>query len=120
VAAKRILIIDDDKELCEELTESLSYEGYSAKFAEDAVKGEALIRSDRYDIVLLDFKMPVLTGMDILKKLKADNIRKPIFLFSGRPSVEKALKEADLLGMISGVITKPISFEILLQKIKET
>jgi len=58
--------------LCEEACESLNDEGYSAEYALDAVKGEALIRSDKYDTILLDFKMPVQSGVDILKKLKSE------------------------------------------------
>lgn len=118
MAVKRILIIDDDAELCEELMELLNAEGYLAECIQDAVKGEGLMRSDKYDIVLLDFKMPLLSGLDILKKLKADNIRKRVYIFSGRPSLERVFREADLLDMVSGIIAKPIDFETLLENIK--
>lgn len=117
MASKRILIIDDDIELCEEIKESLQSEEYIAEVIQDAIKGESLIRGSTYDIILLDYKMPNQSGIDILKKLKADGIKKRIFIFSGRPSVEKALKDADLLDMISGIINKPVSFEALLDKI---
>ncbi|NTV29990.1 MAG: response regulator, partial [Candidatus Omnitrophica bacterium] len=86
MACKKILIIDDDKELCEELVEFLQAEGYAAECASDSIDGEKLVRSKKYDMVLLDYKMPVLTGVDLLKRLKADNIRERIFIISGRPS----------------------------------
>ena len=120
MAAKRILIIDDDRELCEALMIFFKDEGNFAECTQDSVKGETLIRDGNYDIILLDYKMPSLGGIDILKNLKADNIRKRIFIISGRPFVEQALKEEDVSDMVSGIITKPFNLETLLEKIKES
>ena len=120
MAAKRILIIDDDRELCEALMIFFKDEGNFAECTQDSVKGETLIRDGNYDIILLDYKMPSLGGIDILKNLKADNIRKRIFVISGRPFVEQALKEEDVSDMVSGIITKPFNLETLLEKIKES
>ena len=116
--AKRILIIDDDIELCEELIDLLTDHGYLAQSCHDPAEGESLIRAGGFDIILLDFKMPLVGGLEILEKLKADNVKKRIFIFSGRPSVEKELKESGLTETISGIITKPIDFDTFLNKIK--
>lgn len=116
---KRILIIDDDIELCEELIDSLIEEGYSAESTQDPVKGISLMRDGGYDVILLDYRMPLLSGVDILKKLKADNVRKRIFIVSGRPSIEHVLKAENLSDMVSGIIPKPINFELLLEQIKK-
>ena len=118
MAAKRILIVDDDTELCEELIDSLNSEGYFVDWIQDSIKGEQLIRSGNYDIILLDCKMPLLSGLDILKRLKRENIKRRIFLFTGRSHIELALKEENLSGIVSGVISKPVRFEDLLDKIK--
>ena len=117
MAAKRILIIDDDIELCEALIIFFKDEGHFAECARDSVKGETLIRDGNYNIILLDYKMPLPGGIDILKNLKADNIRKRIFIISGRPSVKQALKEEEVSDMVSGIITKPFNLETLLEKI---
>ncbi|MBF0216347.1 MAG: response regulator [Candidatus Omnitrophica bacterium] len=118
MAIKRILIIEDDIHLADSLSELLEDEGYFVECAKDAVKGEILIRKGNFDVILLDYKMPLLSGIDILKKLKADNIRKRIFIVSGRPSTERSLKEEDVFDMISGIIVKPINIEAFLEKIK--
>lgn len=118
VSAKRVLIIDDDAELCEELIEALKAEGYFAECVSDPTKAEALLREGNYDIFLLDYKMPLVSGLDILKKLKADNIRQHVFIITGKPGIEQTIKEENLLDMINGVITKPIDFKTLLEKIK--
>ncbi|MFA5099385.1 MAG: response regulator [Candidatus Omnitrophota bacterium] len=118
MALKQILIIDDDKEFCEELMESLRGEGYAVECVQDAVKGEDRIRSGSHDAVLLDCKMPVLTGFDILKRLKADSIRKHIFMLTGKPYTQQVLEEEDLSDMISGIIAKPVDFDKLLENIR--
>lgn len=117
--AGRILVIDDDIELCEEIKESLQAEGYVAECTQDTIEGERLVRSGSFDTVLLDFKMPNQSSVNMLKKLKADNVKKRIFIFSGKPFVERELKEIDLMDMTSGIISKPISFDALLDKIKK-
>lgn len=118
MTSKRILIIDDDAEFCEELVESLNCEGYLADHTTDSCKGESLIRNGNYNTILLDFKMQELTGMDIIKKLKEDSIKKHIFIVTGKPSAEGLLKEKDLLDFVSGVIIKPVNFNALLKRIK--
>jgi len=119
MSTKRILIIEDDLDLCEALMDFLKAEGYLIKCAQNSVKGEALIRKGNYHLVLLDYKMPLLTGMDILKRLKADKIRKRIFIVSGRPYIGRSLKKENLSDMVSCIIPKPINLENLLEKIRE-
>lgn len=116
---KRILIIDDDAELGAEMMEALTGEGFFTRYSEDAGQGEALIRSGQFDIILLDYKMPLLSGVDILKRLKADHIRACIFFVSGRPSAEQALKDEGLSDRVNGIIAKPIDFKALLEKIRD-
>ena len=116
---KRILIIDDDLELCEELSDSLRSEGYLVEHIQDPIKAEGLMRGGSYDAFLLDYKMPLLSGIDLLKKLKKDNVRRQILIISGKPHVEVVLKEENLSDMVRGIIAKPIIFETLLEKIRE-
>ena len=118
MSAKKILIIDDDAELCEELADMLTGEGHVVSCASDPGKGADIIRNGSYDAVLLDNKMPGVTGIDILKKMKTENINCKVIMISGRPFIEKALAEEGLSGMVAGVISKPIDFSILLSKLK--
>ncbi|MDD4955994.1 MAG: response regulator [Candidatus Omnitrophica bacterium] len=118
--AKRILITDDDLEFCEEVSELLRGEGYIADFVCDFCKVEGLIRNGSYEIIFLDYKMPGLTGVDILKKIKSYNVKMTIFLVSGRPFLEDVLKEENLSDMVSGILKKPIKPEEFLEKIKNS
>jgi DNA-binding response OmpR family regulator len=120
MVTKLVLIIDDDIDFCEQMTEALTLEGHSVEFTNDAKKGEKLIRDGNHDIILMDFKMPLFSGVDILKKLKDDNVKKRIFILSGMPFAEQTIKGKKIFDMVSGIIVKPINFKTLIDKINES
>ena len=115
---RKILLIDDDKELSEEMSEFLADEGYQVQVAFDGLEGEKLIKKNQYDIILLDFKMPAFNGVDLLKRMKKVKLKSKIILISGRPFLEKEIKKQGLLPMISGFISKPYDVNRLLNTLK--
>ena len=72
----KILIIEDDKGLCEEMADILEDEGYCVSVTFNGCNGKNLIESNIYDLLLLDLKLPGLHGLSILKTIKK-KIRKP-------------------------------------------
>jgi DNA-binding response OmpR family regulator len=114
---KSILVIDDDAELCEEIAEILQGEGYSVENTSDTAEGENLLKEHSYDIVILDFKMQDLNGIDILKKIKAKDPTTKVCMISGRPFIEKLLEEEKVSHMVDGVINKPFDGKALIEKI---
>jgi DNA-binding response OmpR family regulator len=115
---KKILIIDDDAELGDEMAEFLAAEGYSADNISDGLHGLELIRKNSYDIFLLDYKMKDITGVDLLKVIKQRDPNAAIFFISGKPGLESILKTENLLDVIKGIIEKPFDTRSLLDKIK--
>ena len=115
---KKVLLIDDDKELSGEMAEILETEGYSVQAAFDGQQGERFIRKSRYNIILIDFKLPGITGVDLFKKVKKFCRGSRVFFISGRPFIEKLIKEEGLSNMISGCVTKPFDVNKFLEKIK--
>jgi len=116
---KRILIVDDDAELAEEIAEILRDEGYFVDSATDSGRGEALIGKNIYDAYLFDYKMSGLTGTDLLRKAKEKDPKAAVLIISGRPFIEKLLKEEKMDHLVSSVIKKPFDAETLLDKIKD-
>ncbi|MFA6434683.1 MAG: response regulator [Elusimicrobiales bacterium] len=116
----KILLIDDDAELCAELADLLRAEGFKVKIASDAFEGVKLLASGRFDAAVLDYKMPGLDGVEILKKAKDSKVKTAVFLVSGRPFMEELLAVEDLSGYVRSVVQKPFDPEYLLAKIKET
>jgi len=123
---KRILVLDDDEELCEEITEILIDEGYRVTTAFDGLRGKRLVEKYDYDILILDIKMPGLSGLDILESIKGQSKEVKVIILTGRP-LSKELqegsickdKEEKILRLADGIINKPFDIEVLLNKIKE-
>lgn len=115
---KRILIIDDDRELSGEISETLKHEGFSVDAAYDGIKGGELAKKSSYDIILLDVKLPGLNGIDLLRDIKSKKSESKIFLVSGDPFLEKLAEKENLSGLIYSLIGKPFDIEKLIAQIK--
>ncbi|MDD5595117.1 MAG: response regulator [Candidatus Omnitrophica bacterium] len=115
---RKILLVDDDKELTDEIAETLSDEGFSVEVALDGIQGEDLAKKSKYDVILFDFKLPGLNGAQMIKRVKQKSPGSKIFLISGRPFIEKLIEEEGLGDLISGYMNKPFNIEMLLEKIK--
>ncbi|MBU9888472.1 MAG: response regulator [Candidatus Omnitrophica bacterium] len=78
----RLLIIDDEKQICEEFRETLEQEGYQVDTASDGKKGLDMVRSKKYDVVFLDAAMPSWDGQEVLKRIRRFSAV-PVALISG-------------------------------------
>ncbi len=116
---KKILLIDDDKELCAELAEILTDEGYFIELAFDSKTGILKLKKNKYDIVILDYKLPGGCGIDILKEFKPKIPDTIFILVTGKPYIELELKENNLTHLIAGVLNKPPKIENLLKLLKK-
>ena len=63
-----ILIIDDEKEICESIKMILEYEGYKVTYSTSATEGISKLSSNSYSGLLLDIQMPEMSGFEVLKK----------------------------------------------------
>ncbi|MDD5773519.1 MAG: response regulator [bacterium] len=126
----KIFIIDDDKELCEEVIEIMRDEGYLISAEYDGLKGKEAVEKGGYDLLLLDLKLPGLSGFDVLKQIREKNIRIKVIIVSGRPQYNglfnenavcknKDKEEEEILKLADGIISKPFEIKIMLNKIKE-
>ena len=80
---KHILLIDDDIELAELLTEYLAGENYNVTSCLDGASGLAKASDDRFDLILLDVMMPILNGFEVLKAL-GDSHKTPILMLTAK------------------------------------
>lgn len=115
---QRILIIDDDAELCEELTELLASEGYAVDSMMDGVSGLDRLKTTEYELVILDFKMPGLSGIEALRELRKTHFPPAVLFVSGKPFLDKELDEEQLSGLVGGVVPKPFDSGLLLRKVR--
>lgn len=121
---RRILLIDDDTELCAELVEILADEGYTVTMEHDGLKGKDTFDAGSFDLLLLDLKLPSVNGYELLRHVKTVRPRIPVIVLSGRP-VHSHLAEMDpnfqdreyVLKLADGFINKPYDIEKLLTAI---
>lgn len=111
---KKILIIDDDKELTELLGEYLSFENFTVECCHDGVSGLARAYDDSFSLILLDVMMPGLNGFELLKALGGKH-KTPILMLTAKGD------DADrILGLELGAddyLAKPFQHKELLARI---
>ena len=111
-----LLVVDDEKSICEILGQYLRMKGYSvvvARSAEDAIN---IIKKDKIDLVLSDIKMPGMSGVELLQWIRDYNRVLPVLLTTGFPTLDSAI-EALKLGAFD-YLTKPFHLEEIGEKIK--
>jgi two-component system response regulator HydG len=106
--SRKILIIDDEEAIRDGCQQVLTRKGYHVDCAGDAVNGLQMGLRNSYDVILLDVRMPNMSGMDILKKLKEEkNVSAKVIIVTGYGTIELAV-EAMRQGAFN-FITKPYS-----------
>src|SRR3954452_20353958 len=103
---KRILIIDDDIDICTLLSRFLSKEGYETDVAYTGSKGVAKFKESNFDVVLCDYRLGDKDGRDVLAELKAINPQAVVLIITGYSDIKTAV-EVIKLGAYN-YITKPL------------
>ena len=116
---KKILIVDDEKDLVETVVFQLQISGYDAIVAYDGQEGLDKARKEKPDLIILDIMLPKMDGYKVCGLLKNDSryTKIPIIMFTAKAQ-ESDIKLAKEVGA-EAYITKPFEEEILLGKIKE-
>ena len=117
--SKKILVVDDEKDLAFLMEDLLKTEGYDVLTSTSAPKGLELAIKTNPDLIVLDVMMPIINGYNFCRLLKAQpNLRNiPIILVTSRD--ENRDKEIGQEVGADAYITKPFASEVLLKKIKE-
>ena len=87
----KILIIDDEKAICNTLKEILEYEKYEIDIANDGMEGIRKMQSSNFDLVLCDIKMPKMDGLEVLTKIQEIKPEIPVVMISGHGTIETAV-----------------------------
>lgn len=124
----QILIVDDDALMREELADSLRHEGYLVEIASGGREAVKKLDRNHFVLMLLDLKMPEVSGFDVLKHIREKGKKIKVIVISGMPlsgslmDMEHFSDGADsrnLLKIADYVTGKPFDFDKLLTQIKK-
>lgn len=113
--SSKILIIEDEEKIARFVELELGYEGYTTTKAFDGRTGLELAETGEFDLVLLDVMLPLLSGMEVLRRLRRTS-SVPIIMLTARDSVVDKVSGLD--SGASDYITKPFAIEELLARIR--
>ncbi|HEY9116070.1 MAG TPA: response regulator transcription factor [Bacteroidales bacterium] len=111
-----ILVVEDELAMLMGIKDNLEFEGYTVDTADDGAKALQKILENKYNLIILDVMLPSMSGFDICKKARMENIDTPIIMLTAKGEVIDKV-----LGLELGAddyITKPFSLRELLARIK--
>jgi DNA-binding response OmpR family regulator len=110
-----VLLVDDDKEVLGIIQEMLFLKGHKVVATDEGEKALDLIDKEDFDLVLTDLGMPVVSGWEIAKRVKAKSRETPVILITGWGA---QFEEEDLTTRgVDSVLSKPLSWDKLLAEI---
>ena len=112
----RILIVEDEKKMASFLERGLKEEHYAVDIAYDGEKGWEYAMTNEYDLLVLDWMLPKMSGIELCHKFRKEGKITPVLILTAKDSVEDKIKGLDQGA--DDYLTKPFSFEELLARIR--
>lgn len=112
----RILVVEDDNLLGDGLKTGLSHYGYTVDWVKDGLSAQHAIRSEHFDLIVLDLGLPKLSGLTLLQQIRSEGITIPVIILTARETVEDRIK-----GLDSGAddyLVKPFDLDELCARIR--
>lgn len=111
-----ILVVEDEEKLAKFVQLELGYEGYKVTVANDGLSGLMAARDAEPDLVLLDWMMPGLSGVEVCRRLRATGATMPVILLTAKDGIEDRV--AGLDAGADDYVVKPFSIEELLARVR--
>ncbi|MEP3891188.1 MAG: response regulator transcription factor [Hellea sp.] len=112
----RILVVEDDADLSRQLKEALKDVGYAVDVANDGEEGHHLGDTEPYDAVILDLGLPIIDGVSVLQKWRADGKKFPVLILTARDQWSE--KVAGFDAGADDYLTKPFHTEELMARLR--
>jgi DNA-binding response OmpR family regulator len=112
----KLLIIEDDENILSFLKRGFKEEGYVVDSASDGEDGEYLATTTNYDVIVLDWMLPLKSGIEVLESLKQKNIQTPTIMLTAKDEIDDRVT-----GLTKGAddyLSKPFSFKELLARVQ--
>ena len=112
-----ILVIDDEPEMRAALSHSLTRSGYAVEIASSGIEALEKFKDDKFGVVITDIKMPEMSGMQVLEKIKKISPQMPVIMITAYGTIDNAVKA--MKQGASDYIIKPFSAEILEETVRK-
>ena len=112
----RAVVVDDEDSLTDLLSMALRYEGWDVRVASDGQKALAITREFRPDVIVLDIMLPDIDGMQVLSRLRADNVQTPVLFLTAKDALDDRIAGLTIGG--DDYVTKPFSLEELVARLR--
>ena len=112
----KLLYAEDEAAMAEAVVDILTYHNDIVDAVSDGAEALAYARAETYDGIILDIMMPKLSGLEVLRRLRAEGCRTPILLLTARAEVEDQVQGLDLGA--DDYLPKPFSMELLLARVR--
>jgi DNA-binding response OmpR family regulator len=112
----RILIVEDEKSLADIIKKGLEEEGYAVDVVYNGEEGLFMAENEPSDLIILDIMLPIIDGINILKKIRKGGIKTPVLMLTAKDTIMDKIS-----GLDSGAddyLTKPFSFEELVARMR--
>jgi len=113
----RVLVVDDESVVCESCRRVLSEEGYEVCTSTDPRQGLEQAQKENFELVIVDLKMPGVSGLEVLRGIKEKKPRTVVMIITAYPSVETAVKSGRLGA--AEYLLKPFTPDDLCSKVRE-
>ena len=114
--AERILIIEDEEKIARVLQLELQFEGYETVMVHNGADGLLAFHDEAWDLVLLDWMLPEMNGLEVLKRIRKHNEVTPVILLTAKGEIADKVTALD--AGANDYVTKPFEFEELLARIR--
>ena len=111
-----ILIVEDEEKLAKFIELELGYEGYRVSVANDGTSGMMAAREQEPDLILLDWMLPGISGLEICRRLRQTGNRVPVILMTAKDDVVDRVEGLD--AGADDYVVKPFSIEELLARVR--
>ncbi|MEY4359502.1 MAG: hypothetical protein RLZZ631_988 [Cyanobacteriota bacterium] len=116
MAATTVLLADDDARLRQFLELELSEEGYAVRSCGDGIGALTQIRQEAPDLLVLDWMLPDLSGVEVCQRLRSTGVQVPVLMLTGRDAVKDRVEALD--AGADDYLVKPFSIEELLARLR--
>ena len=112
----RMLLVEDEKKVSELVARALRAERFAVDVADDGQQGWRLAEAYDYDLIILDLMLPVLSGSELLKRIRRKNPHVPILILTARDATDEKVQNFE--AGADDYLTKPFAFAELVMRVK--